>query len=325
MTDDGGVAVPGVGKGAVAPRLIFISHTHADRELALGLGHLIDTVYIGIVEPYISSDPGPSRGIMPGVEWYAQIATKLREAESVWVLATKASITRPWIYWEAGTGRAFCPNGIAVLSVGIAPGEVPSPLSNFQVFDGGVEGGAGSLIGKVASQLGVRVPDALMKSALTEWLALTTSYQPKEPEAGEPTITPERLDRLDAAIARLEAAAPPARQRTAALADTERLRRESNARRAALLGRPVFGIFTTLSELEGAINGAPISTAFAPARVDGDGDLRIDMQNEAGQAASIWLKAPALPLLKDFKGSSERSRDVLARCQEKFEEESASV
>ena len=139
-------AVQGAVARPVPPRSVFVSHSHADRKLASGLQLLIEEAYSGIVTPFVSSDPGPTGGIMPGDEWFVRIGMALRDAEAVWVIATPTAISRPWVYWEAGIGRALCPGGVIVIRVSLSPEEIPSPLSAFQSYDGGDDQDVASLL-----------------------------------------------------------------------------------------------------------------------------------------------------------------------------------
>ncbi len=194
-------------RGRVPKRLIFISHAHADRKLAQALQRLVRAVFAGVVEPYASSDPTPGGGIQPGEEWDPAIHEHLDRAEAVWVLATPTSITHPWLYWEAGIGRARSPHGVTVLRVGLAQEEIPSPLSAFQGFDGLAEGdgGMGELLKKVAGQIDMAPTAALLAEEVKTWVAAAEAHQPDEPasEAGL-SLTPEHVNKIEALMSRME-------------------------------------------------------------------------------------------------------------------------
>ena len=194
-------------QGRVPKRLVFISHAHADRQLAQALLALVRAVFSGVVEPYVSSDPTPGGGIQPGDEWYSAIHERLLRAEAVWVLATPTSITRPWLYWEAGIGRAVCSNGVTVLRVGLEQSEVFSPLNAFQGFDGlnAGDAGMGELLNKVAKQIDMMPPAEMVKIEVEKWIATAQSHQPDEPttDGGQP-LTPEQVDKLATIVSNLE-------------------------------------------------------------------------------------------------------------------------
>lgn len=96
---------------------VFISHAYSDAKFASALVDLLGDVFSGLLKAFVSSDPSPTGGILPGEEWYARIHEQLQACEAVWVIATPTSITRPWLYWEAGLGKAVCPSGIVVVSL----------------------------------------------------------------------------------------------------------------------------------------------------------------------------------------------------------------
>ena len=139
--------------------LVFISHTHGDRKLAEALEKLVDKAFQGAVETFRSTDPSPTGGVPAGAEPFSTVTEKLKRADAVWVLATPASIGRPWVYWEAGIGSQLCPNGVVVLRVNLSQDEVPSPIGVFlHGFDGlseETEAGMLSLLGKVANEIAV--------------------------------------------------------------------------------------------------------------------------------------------------------------------------
>ncbi len=81
---------------------IFISHTHADEEIAHALNQVIDELFgRGTLEIVYSTKKGPG-GIRTGEDWYGWIIRQVREARVAFVLFTPASIHKPWLYWEAG-------------------------------------------------------------------------------------------------------------------------------------------------------------------------------------------------------------------------------
>jgi hypothetical protein len=189
------------------PRTVFVSHAVADRKLATSLGHLIEEAFSAILGYYASSDPSPSGGLQPGDEWYAEIHARLRSADSVWVLATTESISHPWLYWEAGIGRALCPHGVVVLRVGVKGADIPSPLSAYQSYDALALGDTGidTLLGKVANQLGMKLTPALVGDCTERWLAAAKVHTPELGTVGQ-TLGPEQVDRIEGLIGRLEGA-----------------------------------------------------------------------------------------------------------------------
>lgn len=253
---------------AVERRAIFISHAHADRELARALAHLIDRTYSNVLETFLSSDPRPGSGLQPGDQWFPRIHAELNRSLAVWVLATPQSIDRAWVYWEAGIGSVQCPGGVVVLRVGLD--QLPSPLSAFLAFDGsGTEdNGIATLIDKVADQLGMTIDSVLRQSAVDEWIAFIESYTPAPDldDEASPVMTPEQLGRLESALARAEVAARlPVRQllRLEAAVARAELALERLSFPPLLGGFPQSGLVRGSRPFSGSIAGFESSIAAA--------------------------------------------------------------
>lgn len=313
-------------------RLIFVSHTHADRKLAAAVRTLIEGAFSGLVRAFVSSDPTPTGGLQPGDPWYSEIHAQLNEAVSVWVLATPMSIQRPWIYWEAGIGRVTCPGAVVVLRVGLSSNDLPSPLSNFQSFDGLVaaDGGIGELVGKVGNQIGMNLPPVLIESVSEKWLSEAKSHKPEpEGEAPAPKLSPEQLDQFGALIARLEAAVDSTREmvpraRPAPTAVSARRRREAeveysrrqNELRAQLVGSNTM-IYRRVDKLVEAIGGAPPESTFQFSLIDPDGDAKIQVQRD-DETVFIYLDGKALESLDAPAGASAPARALISEIKDEL-------
>lgn len=198
----------GVNSGAPTPvehRRIFLSHAHGDKELAESLADLIQTAYSGIVEAFASSQAAPQQGLQPGELWYPAIHSHLQLADAVWVLATPYSLAHPWVYWEAGIGSVL--SQVVVIRVGLTNGVLASPLNQFQTFDGLVigDGGMGELIQKAGAQFGMTIPDVLLGVPVQKWVTYASGHSPTPTSGTEVgALTPERIEKIEQAIARLE-------------------------------------------------------------------------------------------------------------------------
>ncbi len=308
--------------GKIERRQIFVSHTHADRNLAANVRILIEEAFSGVIRPYVSSDPAPTGGLQPG-EWYTQIHAELGRSESVWVLATPTSIQRPWIYWEAGIGRAICPGAVVVLRVALSSNDVPSPLSNFQSYDGLVVGddGVGELLGKVANQIGMNISPILIDDVAEKWVKAAKSHKPQpEGETASPKLAPEQLNQFDALIARLETSVTAIR---AAPSDTQAARRQAEIREAvsrasrdriAFLSR-ILGtdetMYESVDDLTHVIDGAPPEVKFSFTNFDSDEDAVIFVEYE-GQSATIWLLTSAMEVVEKSSVGSSRARSLIS-------------
>jgi hypothetical protein len=262
----------------IQARKVFVSHSHADKAIAELLGNLLDDTFSGLLTPFFSSDPSPTGGIRPGEDWYQRIHGELSAAEAVWVVATKASIASPWVYWEAGLGRALCPRGIVVLRIGLAANEVHSPLSAYQSYDGMVikNDGLVDLLGKLGADLGMRLPAKWIESCVEEFVGKVAALPPSKPVLSEPVVSPEQLGRVDAVVARLEAIALTLNGGPGRLA--ERNLPPFASARFRLLGAEQNRY--SLDELLAAIERAAPTTRFDVMLIDADGDVSIAVTDD---------------------------------------------
>lgn len=200
-------------------RSAFVSHAAVDRDLVEALGILIEHVYSDIVSVWNSSDPSPSGGMQPGDPPYTRIHTQMTTADTLWVLATAVSVTRPWVYWETGYWKALrtdLERGPVILRVGIDQNAVLSPLSMYECFDGSTATGITSLLKKFGAQLGMKLTDEQLAGPVEKWLEVAAEYVPGEPPEDSPegsALQPEQLDRLEGILARMEAT--PVQKQTA--------------------------------------------------------------------------------------------------------------
>jgi len=122
---------------------VFISHTHADSEIANALSDAITGVFGDLLTTSYSTKKELDGGIKPGEEWFRWIVERVRAANIAVILLTPASTQKPWVLWEAG----------AVYGAGIASAEanarkvrplvfklsgsqVPSPFAGIQGVNG---------------------------------------------------------------------------------------------------------------------------------------------------------------------------------------------
>lgn len=290
------------GRGKVETRTVFISHAHADRKLADQLRELIETALSGVVKGYTSSDPTPTGGLMPGDEWYSEIHAHLASAEAVWVLATHVSIERPWIYWEAGIGKATCPGAVVVLRVGLSPTEVVGPLSNFQSYDGLKEESVRELVGKVGAQIGMTIPRLLIDALAKNWVEAAAKHEPEtEGQTPAPKLLPEQLSQFDSSIARLESAIDslrtprqvearlPARVRVAAEERDQRKRRALGDVLVNFEGK----IFYDVEEFINHVAAVPEDAALEFDEIDSDRDALV-VARSGDSAVRFYLSSGAL-------------------------------
>ena len=285
-------------------RQVFLSHSHSDRRLSDALQALVTSVYSGLVEVFTTADASPSGGLQPGDEWYARVHAELAKSESVWVLATKTSVTRPWLYWEAGLGRAICPGGVVVLRVGLSVSEIPPPLSALQSYDGLDDGpnGVSTMLTKIADGVGMTIDIETIAGPIRRWLTYAREHEPDvATNDGQPMLAPEQVDRVEQAIAKLERMA-------------HRPLRTTIGARSEWMDTWVGKIFL-LPDLDRVVASAPRSVVFEFAGFDSDGDARLTAIAH-GRASEAYLDDGEVTGESVLSDLHPRARRLVAQIRE---------
>jgi hypothetical protein len=81
---------------------VFISHTHADAEIAHALSDAIEGVFGDQIITSYSTKKELEGGIKPGEDWFRWIVERVSAANIAVILLTPTSIQKPWVLWEAG-------------------------------------------------------------------------------------------------------------------------------------------------------------------------------------------------------------------------------
>jgi hypothetical protein len=125
---------------------IFISHIHEEAIPARGLRR-----YLGHSEldSFLSSE---NWQIMLGERWFDKVLRELENAKIVILMLSPASVTRPWISFEAGWAWSKNKVTIPACYAGLKLGEMPRPYSELQGVD--LEADYSTLIGQCRNHLG---------------------------------------------------------------------------------------------------------------------------------------------------------------------------
>lgn len=126
---------------------VFISHTHADQEIAHALSEAIDSVFGGLLVTSYSTKKELDGGIKPGEEWFRWIVDRVRTANIAVILLTPSSTQKPWVLWEAGAvyGAGIASSDLNARKVRplvfkLSGSQVPSPFAGIQGVDGDEKG-----------------------------------------------------------------------------------------------------------------------------------------------------------------------------------------
>jgi hypothetical protein len=122
---------------------IFISHTHADKDIANALSAAVEGVFGDLLTTSYSTKKELDGGIKPGEEWFRWIVERVRSADIAVILLTPASTQKPWVLWEAGAvygaGIASAETSarkVRPLVFKLSGSQVPSPFAGIQGVNG---------------------------------------------------------------------------------------------------------------------------------------------------------------------------------------------
>src|SRR5947209_1191798 len=109
--------------------LVFISHIMEEKEIALALKRLVESTFLNMIEVFVSSDP---TSIKLGRKWLDEITYALKHCSVEIILASPASVKRPWINFEGGSGWVREIPVIPLCHSGMIPSKLPAPLGTLQ-------------------------------------------------------------------------------------------------------------------------------------------------------------------------------------------------
>lgn len=180
------------------PLRVFLSHLTLETKLAEILQTAITRDFIGLTSFFVSSDIS---SIPPGDQWERKLIAGLASSSLHIVLCSPESVHRPWINFETG---AACLREIPIIPIchsGLAPSQLPSPLSNFQSIVASDLQGLQKLYARIASMLGARSPDAKLKDLAQEIKGFEVEYEKLSSEAAtresaSPSVTTIRYPKV---------------------------------------------------------------------------------------------------------------------------------
>lgn len=125
--------------------LVFLSHIHEERELALAIKEAIEEEFSGFVEIFVSSD---GITIPAGSHFLKRIEDGLVNCSAAIYLISPASVNRNWINFELGAvwirNKINEKNGgpeipaIPVCHSGMTLSQLPQPINNLNAIQGNV-------------------------------------------------------------------------------------------------------------------------------------------------------------------------------------------
>ena len=111
---------------------IFISHITEEKEVAIIIKKLIEEIFPGQTEIFVSSD---GESIIAGTKWLDEISKALNQSDLLITLCSEMSIKRPWINFELGAGWTKDIPIIPVCYLGMTKKQLPQPIAMLQAMD----------------------------------------------------------------------------------------------------------------------------------------------------------------------------------------------
>jgi hypothetical protein len=156
---------------AMAKTRVFISHISSETALAQAVKQRLQRDFLGLLDIFVSSDQTTIRA---GSKWLEEVDKALKGADVQIVLASKDSVGRPWVNFEAG---AVWLRGIPVVPLchsGMTPEELPVPLSMLQSVSVDDPNGLRKLYDTLALRAKVDAPSIDFAAVASELKALET-------------------------------------------------------------------------------------------------------------------------------------------------------
>lgn len=160
---------------------VLISHAHDETKLAKAWKDLIETTSSGAIRVWFSSDSNPSGGMELGKEWRDKLYERLGSCDFVLAIQTPASSGRPWIIWECAVANGIDKErGIIPVVYSMAFGDLASPLSSYQSYEGSEETQVQQVCARLAEAGGLKPPAHIYEQPIKTYLDVVELNQPRK-------------------------------------------------------------------------------------------------------------------------------------------------
>jgi len=157
---------------------LFISHISTESSLAQTLKQRLQRDFLGLLDIFVSSDQAT---IGAGSKWLEEVERALKGADLEIVLASKDSVSQPWVNFEAGAAWL---RGIPVIPMchsGMLLTDLQPPFSMLQAVGYSDLAGLRKLYDAIAARLGVDTPSVDFNALATELGAVETTLAGSRP------------------------------------------------------------------------------------------------------------------------------------------------
>ena len=143
------------------PLHLFISHEEKEKQIAVALKKLVESIFGDRIDVFVSSDDS---SIPLGKQWFDVITAALGEADYFFVLCSETAVTRPWINFELGGACLLNKTIIPLCIHGMQFDQLPQPYSNFQGLLASDYARLSTLFKEIAARISCPLPPVDMVS-----------------------------------------------------------------------------------------------------------------------------------------------------------------
>lgn len=191
--------------------VIFISHTTDDQAIAAAIRNLFDSVFENRVVTHYSNAREGEGGVPAGADWFNWIAEQVHQCDLALVILSPASLSKPWVLWEAGAvyGSARAAGDerrVVPLSFRVRKDNLPGPFAHIETKNGEskeeIDAFVSDLILKFVENKGMRSAHRRLDAALDGYTeAVAKALRSAPILLTEPMIADwlRRIDGADAA------------------------------------------------------------------------------------------------------------------------------
>jgi hypothetical protein len=160
---------------------VFLSHISCEANLADIVEHHVSRDFIGLADVFVSTQAS----ILVGSKWLHEVTNALNKANLHVVLASPESVRRKWINFEAGAAHVRGVPIIPLCHSGLAPAQLPVPLSESEGLVLSGTAGFERFYGAIAAALGSRLPEVDYAAYAQEVVAFERDYDKQRQMAAE--------------------------------------------------------------------------------------------------------------------------------------------
>lgn len=160
----------------------FLSHSSSDKNLAEIIAETLKRITLNQISPWFSSDESGAGGLQPGMIWFNAILDKLSKSKAVVAILTPNSVSRPWIYFEAGIGQTLEDCEVMPICIGLSRDSIYPPLGLYQCYQLSDYKSLKEFVAKLLLKFDITFDEDMCKPILEKALAKINDFKFEEIE-----------------------------------------------------------------------------------------------------------------------------------------------